>query len=255
MNRITDAYGKALLETGVPAEDVEKAAEVFSLCPQLPDVLSNPVISQQEKDSVIEKLLPLSLHSFFKVVYRNGRALDITEIFRSYRSLNRRSVHCIKATVEYVTPLTEEQKARLIKMVQKKTGYEKVELSLVHKPELLGGFVLRTGDFRYDRSSLKAMSELKNSLMRREAGRITVKKNAAVRRIRATVEYVTPLTEEQKNRIIELVKQKTGYREVQLNLVENKELIGGFVLRAGNLRYDRSAAGEIKALRKELMRR
>lgn len=255
MNRVTDAYGQALLENGISARDVSEAAEAFAACPELLDALANPVISDGEKDRVIEKILPASMHSFFKVVHRNGRAMDIPEIFRSYRSLNRKAVHCIKAAVEYVTPLTEEQQQRLISLVQKKTGYQKVELELIHKPELLGGFVLRTGDFRYDRSTKKAMSELKEKLIRRDADLNTRKRVNSVRRIRATVEYVTPLTEEQKARIIELVKNKTGYKAVDLNLVENKELIGGFVLRAGNLRYDRSAANEVKQLRRELMRR
>ncbi len=255
MNRVTDAYGKALLELGVSSADVEEAAAVFSECPQLLDVLANPLVSADEKDRVIEKVLPESMHSFFKVVYRNGRAMEITEIFRSYRSISRKAVHCVKATLEYVTPLAEDQKQRLMKLVQRKTGCEKVELSLVHKPELLGGFVLRTGDYRYDRSVRKTMAELKTKLIRRDADIDFTKKIKSVRRIRATVEYVTPLTEEQKTRIIELVKNKTGYKEVDLNLVENKELIGGFVLRAGNLRYDRSAANEVKQLRRELMRR
>ncbi len=254
MNELTGAYGKALLEINVPVEDVNLTADIFAGCPDLMDVLSNPVITTEEKDRVIERLIPKSMQVFLKVVYRNGRAMDITEIIRSYRSLNRKAVHCIKATVEYVTPLTPEQQNRLIALVQKKTGYEKVELFMVYKPELLGGFVLRTGDFRYDRSTRKMMSELKNKLTRRD-GIIMGKRVSGVRSIRATVEYVTPLTEEQKERIIELVKKKTGYQEVQLRLVENKELGGGFILRAGNLRYDRSIAEEIKVMRRELMRR
>ncbi len=254
MNQLTGAYGQALLEIGVPVTDVDKAAAVFEGYPQLMDVLSNPVISQDEKDRVIDRLMPGSMRRFIKVVYRNGRAMDITEIFRSYRSLNRRAVHCIKATVEYVTPLTEEQKERLIRLVQKKTGYEKVELSPVYKPELLGGFVLRTGDFRYDRSTRKMLSELRHRLTRRD-GIIMGRRASSVRSIRATVEYVTPLTEEQKTRITQLVKKKTGYHEVQLNLVENKDLIGGFILRAGNLKFDYSMAHKVKTMRRELMRR
>ena len=147
MNRITDTYGQALLETGVTAHDVDVAAAVFEACPQLLEVLSNPIITDKEKDSIIEKVLPESMHSFFKVVHRNNRADEIPEIFRSYRSLNRKAIHCIKATVEYVTPLTEEQKKRLVRLVQNKTGYQKVELQLTFAPELMGGFILRPSTY------------------------------------------------------------------------------------------------------------
>ena len=254
MNRVSDAYAKALFETGVPSGDIERADEIFSACPELQEALSSPVIPFKEKERVIEKLFPESLTGFFKVLCRNGRASETREIFRSYRSLNRRAMGCIKATLEYVTPLTEEQKERFTEYIKRKTGYEKVELSLVYNPKIMGGFILRAGDFRYDRSTAKAVSDMKRSLIRPGAAP-SYRNKKAPHVLRAVLEYVTPPSEEQKARITELIKKKTGYSEVELNLVENKELIGGFILRAGNLRYDRSTVREVADMRRKLMRR
>lgn len=255
MNQVTDAYAKALLDLGIPPEDIDNADEALSCCSELCEALSNPVIPDAEKDSVIDKVFPASLGSFFKVLCRNDRADEAHEIFRSYRSAYRKSQHCIKASVEYVTPLTDEQIKRITEYVRRKTGYEKVELSLVHNPEIMGGFILRAGDFRYDRSTRGAMAELKKSLIRPGADPISERNRKSPHVLRASLEYVTPPTEEQKKRIIELIRKKTGYSEVELSLTENKDLIGGFILRAGNLRYDRSAVREVTDMRRKLMRR
>lgn len=167
MNQITESYAGALLALDCPSQDIEQAAACFAACPDLGTALSSPIVAMEEKDRVIERVLPASLHGFFKVLCRNGRVSETEEIFRDYRSQKRKQIHRIKATVEYVTPLTEEQKDRLTDFVRKKTGYQDVELNLVHRPELIGGFILRAGDFRYDRSTLHTMHALRKQLVRR----------------------------------------------------------------------------------------
>lgn len=161
MNEITDVYAKALLDCGCTVNEIDTAAQRFSAYPDLRDVLSNPVIALEEKERVIAKLFPASMHRFFTLLCQNGRIAEIGEIFRSCRSEQRRRDHCIKATVEYVTPLTQEQQEKIIQFVKKKTGYPTVELSLVENPSLIGGFILRAGDFRYDRSSVRTLTELR----------------------------------------------------------------------------------------------
>ncbi len=262
MNQITDTYAGALIELGVPYEDVETAARIFERCPELCGVLDHPVISCEEKDRVIERLLPKSMHRFFKVLYRNGRAEETREIFRDYRSQRRKNIHRIKATVEYVTPLTPAQLNGIVDFVKKKTGYSDVELNLVQRKELLGGFILRAGDFRYDRSAVYLMSRLEKKLRHQHVPEIpevvyddSSQSKMNLHKMKATVEYVTPLTQSQLSKIRELVKQKTRYKDVELNLVYNPELLGGFVLRAGNFRYDRSVRRTLTELRDELKRR
>lgn len=255
MNRVTDSYAKVLLDLNIPSNDIETADESLKCCRELLDAMSSPVVSLSEKDRVIEKVFPSSLHNFFKILCRNEQMEQIHEIFRSYRSLNRKAQGCIKATVEYVTPFTDKQKVRITELVKRKTGYEKVELELIYNPLIMGGFILRAGDYRYDRSTARAVSDMKKSLIRPGAETYSNRNKKSSNIIKATLEYVTPPTEEQKARIIELIRKKTGYKEVELNLKENKELIGGFVLRAGNLRYDRSTVREIANMRRKLMRR
>lgn len=70
----------------------------------------------------------------------------------------------------------------------------------------------------------------------------------------AVLEYVTPLTDAQltamKNDLC-----KTGEPEVQLELHQNPELLGGFILHIGDDEYDRSVRSAVRNMRKSLIRR
>lgn len=262
MNPVTDTYAGALIELGIPPEDVDSSAKSFVACPELSEVLSSPVIGEEEKERAIARIFPKSMHGFLKLLCRNGRAGDASEIFRDYRSQRRKNIHRIKATVEYVTPLTPAQQNGIVDFVKRKTGYSDVELNLVQKPELLGGFILRTGDFRYDRSAVSMMARLEKKLRHEHVPEIPetlpeerVHSEVNLHKLKATVEYVTPLTQAQISRLKELVKQKTRYKDVEMNLVYNPELLGGFVLQAGNFRYDRSVRRTLAQMRDDLKRR
>lgn len=255
MDQVTELYAKVLTGLDISSEDIEKADEIIALSCELSDALQSPVVLPSEKDRIIERLFPSSLHSFFKVLCRNGESHNAREIFSSYRTQMRSAKRCILAVLEYVTPLTEEQKVRMTELVKRRTGCENVELKLVCNPDIMGGFILTAGDYKYDRSTRKTMTELKRNLIRPGVSEHTSRNKTTSHTMRATLEYVTPPTEEQKVRIIEFIRKKTGYKEVELNLKENKELIGGFILHAGNLRYDRSAVREVSQMRRELMRR
>ena len=51
--------------------------------------------------------------------------------------------------------------------------------------------------------------------------------------LQATLIYVTEPTKEQEEKFKVFLKERYGCRDVELKLLEDRELIGGFVLRAG----------------------
>ena len=72
--------------------------------------------------------------------------------------------------------------------------------------------------------------------------------------LQATLIYVTEPTKEQEEKFKVFLKERYGCRDVELNL-EDRELIGGFVLRAGEREFDWSIRGRIKQLEQKLIRR
>lgn len=71
----------------------------------------------------------------------------------------------------------------------------------------------------------------------------------------ATMYYVTEPGEGQLKKIKELLCEKYQSNDVELNLVKDPGLIGGFIIRTGNLETDWSMRGRLKQLEQKLIRR
>ncbi len=167
MSSSVTSYATVLF-TIVPDETVVQTAEkMLRSCPLLGETLSNPLIAEAEKFSCIEKIFPSALHTFCKLVCRNGQTDQLLEIFSEYRALVRQNCGIAHAILEYVTPLTEAQLAAMRKKICAETGKSEVQLELRKNPALLGGFVLQIGDRTYDRSQRRAIQEMRKSLIRR----------------------------------------------------------------------------------------
>ena len=70
--------------------------------------------------------------------------------------------------------------------------------------------------------------------------------------VEAEVISAQPLTDEQKNAIASALKQRLG-RDVQLNCSVNEDLVGGAVIRAGDLVIDGSAVEHLRQLSSTLV--
>ena len=70
--------------------------------------------------------------------------------------------------------------------------------------------------------------------------------------VHAVVEYVTPLTEAQQEGLKQFAMKVTGKQQAVLTMEKNPALRGGFVLRIGDLVYDRSLRNTLKTLQKKL---
>lgn len=79
--------------------------------------------------------------------------------------------------------------------------------------------------------------------------------NKQENRMEAILYYVVPPTEEQETKMKEFLCRKYHKKEATLKLVKREELIGGFILKAGNQEFDRSMLGRIKQLQQQLIRR
>ena len=73
--------------------------------------------------------------------------------------------------------------------------------------------------------------------------------------LNAELLYVTRPTEVQEDKMKEFLRNQFSASEVELTLTEDKNLVGGFVLRAGDREYDWSLIGRYKKLKQKLTRR
>lgn len=167
INQTLDCYAKALIETGCTKEQVSSAAEIFDTYPSLSDILYNPTISIKEKESVIDKLFSGNVANFIKVVCRNGENIDILEVFTIFFDLTLIKEDTVQVIVEYVTPLTPEQEKGFQKFACNVSGKKNALLITQYHPELIGGFIVRIGDFLYDQSFATKFNIMRQNLIRR----------------------------------------------------------------------------------------
>ena len=155
-----------LVRRDISREDIIATKTVLEDCPDIADTLSNPLVTNDEKHSIIRQLFPESLERFMSTVVRDGAVDELGEIFEEYEEILLEKQGSIKAVVRYVTPLTESQQADLRKFIMEKFVKDDVDIEYRRDPDIIGGFILNAGDVEYDRSyrtSLRAMRELMQS--------------------------------------------------------------------------------------------
>lgn len=167
MIQTTINYAKVLYELQIPDEVIMEAEMYFQNVPELGNTLANPVIPLKEKYAVIEDLFTDQMKNFLKIICKNGRMRQIREIFDVYQTYSKSQKDILQATLFYVTKPTEEQEEKFKIFLKKRYGCRDVELKLLEKRELIGGFVLRAGEREFDWSIQGRMKQLEQKLIRR----------------------------------------------------------------------------------------
>lgn len=160
-------YATALYELSVSKNTVDEARQSFENCPELSQVLSSPVLPFEEKCRAIDKVFAEDIRNFIKVVCKNGRISIIDEIFTEYKRYYNRKNGVLDAQLFYTALPTEKQQEGIKNFLKKKKNVQVVNLTLIHKPELIGGFVIKADGIEFDRSYKGKLNALSRKLVRR----------------------------------------------------------------------------------------
>ena len=77
-------YAKVLYDLKIPGNVIEEAKVLTRDNPELVRVLMSPVVSLHDKERVIDKVFPVQLHNFFKVLSRYQSVDCLEDIYASY---------------------------------------------------------------------------------------------------------------------------------------------------------------------------
>lgn len=164
-------YGIVLYQLGISQDMVEEIKTLVDGSPELVYALANPVVSHADKRKVVDRVFDRfdnkDLVNFMKTLCDNDGFDMIHDIFDEYEKYAREQQDILSATLYYVTPPTDKQKAGIENFLMKEYGSKAVQLSMVEKKELIGGFAIRTGDREYDRSILGRYKSLRQKLVMR----------------------------------------------------------------------------------------
>lgn len=156
------SYIRILVQKNVPVEITDETRKILSVCDDLPDTLKNPVVTDEEKHSIIRQIFPEEVQSFVISVCDGGAVDKLGEMLDEYTELCIERQGSIRAVVRYVTPLTETQQEDMKSFIKEKFGRNDVNIEYRCDPDIIGGFILNAGDYEYDKSyrtSLKLMRE------------------------------------------------------------------------------------------------
>ena len=157
-------YAKRLRELNIPGDIVGQTGDIFKAVPQVKLDFESPAVSLSAKHNVIEKVFPLQIRDFLKVLCDNGDVYLWDDICTAYREVSPEKKEEFVVTLSYVTAPTDEQLQNIRNFIQKKYNREDMVFETKEDPSLGGGFIIRAGNEVYDWSTNGRMKQFADKL-------------------------------------------------------------------------------------------
>lgn len=173
---VPQRYARALYKSAVSHGNAEKvyeemstAAESFAANPSLQKTLSNPFVSREDK----EKLLLAAVgqdadndyRSFVKLILDHNREDFAWRMALAYRKIYREANKISRVEIITANPLQQDQKDKILGLVEKSFPGRTFEFSEKVDPSLIGGFVIDVDSVRMDASISNEIEQLRQKLL------------------------------------------------------------------------------------------
>jgi F-type H+-transporting ATPase subunit delta len=169
--RLATRYAKSLLGLAIERGELE---QVFADMQWLQAVsksnrdfismLRSPVIKSDTKGKIVKKIAqeyigPLS-EAFIQLLINKGREGALPEITTSFIQQYKefKKIHNIKLTT--ASPVSEAMKKSIVDHIRSTTEMQNIELETIVNENIIGGFVLQTGDKLVDASIAYDLKEI-----------------------------------------------------------------------------------------------
>ena len=161
--RLASRYAKSLLDLAVEKGQLERVYQDMLYLQLLTkgsrdflNLLCSPIVPSDKKLSVIEAIAWKNINeltaAFTKLLVNKGREIELPEIIVAFigQYKEKKGIHTVKLTT--AVPVSEDVKNQLVQQVKKTSDMQNIELESVVDPNIIGGFVLQTGDKLIDAS-------------------------------------------------------------------------------------------------------
>ena len=163
-------YAKTLRKLNIAANIVGQADDIFTAVPQIAEEFANPSISLASKHNVIEKVFPLQIRDFLKLLCDNSDTGLWKDIVKAYREAAPERKGEFVVTLKYVTAPTDEQLQGIKDFVAKQYNTTEFTFELEEDKSLGGGFVIQAGNDVFDWSTSGRMKQFKEQLAKADIG-------------------------------------------------------------------------------------
>lgn len=178
MSELTVAtrYAKSLIDLAVEQKSLEETkkdmvffSQTLRANYQLQAVLANPIVAHNKKIKILEAIFGDKVSkltdSFFKIMINKSRSEILYATSKEFINQYNVIKHIIRAYVTSATPLSEENKKKVVTELEAATKGT-IELHTKVDPKLIGGFVLTVGDMQVDTSISTSLNKLKQDFTR-----------------------------------------------------------------------------------------
>lgn len=170
---IAKRYAKALFDFSLEmnkVEDVKADMELLlSVCESNADfrqLLRSPVIRAEKKQQVMKALFKDKLSDissrYLDIITRKRRENQIEHIAGEYIEVYKDFKNIITVHFASASAITDEIRKKITALLEKQTNGS-IELIEEVKKELVGGFVMKYDDYKYDASIAYQLRKLKKS--------------------------------------------------------------------------------------------
>ena len=168
-------YAKALYKFALEKGETEKiyelskrVIEAFRENPDLQKVLSNPFISDVDKEKLLLSAAGENdkiFSQFVLLILSQKRVEYANAMMLAYRDIYRKENHISQAKITTATKLDESRMNKLRKLVKDAFKDRKLEFSEAVDPALIGGFVIDVDSVRMDASLSNELEQLRQTLL------------------------------------------------------------------------------------------
>src|SRR5262245_12860275 len=178
--RIGRAYAEALLNAAEKRGQADAALEelealvrdLFQANPKIEALFASAAIGRKAKADVLRKAFEgraSELFFNFLLVLNDHDRLDLLRpILTAARDLHDQRARRLRVMVRSAVPLADDQRERLAQELRQSFRLEPVLVTQVD-PELLGGVVVKVGDWVYDGSVRAQLDSLRKQLIERSS--------------------------------------------------------------------------------------
>ena len=175
ISNISKRYARAFFEIAVQEKKIEqfhselsKFSSTIAQNKALKDFLANPIIEQDNKKTVVEKIISKLNFSgmtvnFLKLLVDKKRIETLPDIELCYRQLMDEALKKVRINVKTAFPLSDKMKEYIMANMEKITG-RKADITIETNPELLGGVIINVGDTLYYGSLKSQLNNMRNLL-------------------------------------------------------------------------------------------
>lgn len=168
---VAKLYAKSLFELYMESgadeaihTELNQYADVFRTNPELIQLLAAPLLTNEEKMSVISKIFDDCglVYDYLCLLCDKGRSDHFCEITDEFNALYNKYKNIAEITVTTSTPLTEELRSKLIDRLAKKLS-KTIILNEQNDPDIIDGIIVEYNNQRLDNSVRSRLETMRNA--------------------------------------------------------------------------------------------